>query len=146
MEKRLSPQISRVQSPPEHPGDWEDVAAYFFYLIYRKVFQKHLLNSFIKAFKKESQILPDQKHQEANKSLLKKIGIALVILSCVLYGGLFIVPFIPCSVATKAIISTSLVISGEASFWIGGIILGKELVSKFRYYFNPMNWFKKKGS
>jgi len=90
--------------------------------------------------------LPDQKHQEANKSLLKKIGIALVILSCVLYGGLFIVPFIPCSVATKAIISTSLVISGEASFWIGGIILGKELVSKFRYYNNPMNWFKKKGS
>ena len=89
--------------------------------------------------------MPEQIPQESNKSLLKKIGIALVILSCVLYGGLFVVPFIPCSVAAKAIISTSLVISGEASFWIGGIILGKEFVSKYRYYFNPINWFKKKG-
>lgn len=80
-----------------------------------------------------------------NKSLLRKIGFALIILSCVLYGGLFVVPFISCSVATKAIISTSFVISGEASFWIGGIILGKELVSKYRHFFNPMNWFKKKG-
>lgn len=72
---------------------------------------------------------------KANKSLLKKIGIALVILSCILYGGLFAVPFIPCSVATKTIISTSLVISGEVSFWIGEIILGKEVYFQIQAVF-----------
>jgi hypothetical protein len=87
--------------------------------------------------------LTEHKHLEADKSLMKRIGIVLVILSFVLYGGLFAVPFIPCSAATKAIISTLLIISGEVSFWIGGIILGKEFVSKFRSYFNPMKWLKK---
>ncbi len=65
--------------------------------------------------------------------LVKKwLGLALVALSFVLYGGLLLVPLTPFSAGNKIVISSLLVISGEASFWIGVIILGKEAVSKYR--------------
>ena len=34
---------------------------------------------------------------------------------------------------------------GEISFWSGGILLGKELFSKYKALMNPVNWFKKKA-
>lgn len=80
----------------------------------------------------------------SNKPWLKRVGIFLVVLSCVFYGALFLVPFTPYSVSTKAIISTTLVIFGEVSFWLGGFMLGREIVMKYRKYLNPRNWFKKK--
>jgi hypothetical protein len=85
-----------------------------------------------------------QKMNISNRSWLKKVGISLVILSCVFYGALLLVPFTPYTVSTKALISSILVISGEASFWLGGFILGREIVMKYRKYLNPLHWFKKK--
>ncbi len=65
--------------------------------------------------------------------LVKKwLGLALVALSFVLYGGLLLVPLTPFSAKNKIVISSLLVITGETSFWIGTIILGKEAVSKYR--------------
>jgi hypothetical protein len=81
----------------------------------------------------------------SKKPWLKRVGISLIILSCVFYGALFLVPFAPYKVSTKAIISTILVIFGEASFWLGGFMLGREIVMKYRKYLNPLNWFKKKN-
>jgi len=77
------------------------------------------------------------------KPWLKKAGIALVILSCAFYGALLLVPFTPYTVGVKVIISSVLVFLGEASFWIGGFILGREIVMKYRKYLNPLQWFKK---
>lgn len=79
------------------------------------------------------------------KKVTKKIGVVLIILSCVIYSGLIIVPFLPYTIATKTVISTTLIISGEASFWIGSFILGKELVNKYKRYLNPLNWIKKRS-
>lgn len=62
----------------------------------------------------------------------KWLGLALVVLSFIFYGGLLIVPFTPFSAGNKIVISSLLVIMGEASFWIGAFILGKEAVSKYR--------------
>lgn len=81
------------------------------------------------------------------KSLwLKKVGIFFVILSFVFYGALLLIPFTPYAVATKASIGTILVISGEASFWIGAFIVGREAVIKYRKYLNPLKWFNKKNN
>lgn len=79
-----------------------------------------------------------------SKKGLRNLGISLVALSFILYGGLMLIPFTPYPVGTKAAISTGLIISGELSFWLGGIILGRELVKKYRDYFNPLRWFKRK--
>ncbi|RHW42677.1 hypothetical protein D1B31_03545 [Neobacillus notoginsengisoli] len=80
-------------------------------------------------------------HQK-KKARLTVIGAALIILSCILYGAILLVPLTSFSTGTKVAITAGLVISGEATFWIGGIILGKEAVTRYRKNLNPLNWFK----
>lgn len=52
------------------------------------------------------------------------------------YSGLLLVHFMPFSSSGKILLSSLLVICGEGSFWIGVLILGKQVVSKYRS-FNP---------
>ncbi len=76
--------------------------------------------------------------------MTKKLGFVLIILSFVFYGLILVVPFLKVTVAYKASITTFLIIFGEISFWVGGIMLGKEIVSKYRKLFNVKNWYKRK--
>jgi hypothetical protein len=73
-----------------------------------------------------------------------KSGIVLIILSAILFSLLLAVPFIDTGSKNKIIITTIIIILGEVTFWIGGILLGKELFDRYKAYFNPLNWFKKK--
>jgi len=83
---------------------------------------------------------PNRKTLRANK--LKKAGFTFVVLSFIFYGAILVVPFLPYSTGTKIAISTGLAVIGEASFWIGGFILGKEYIAKYKRYFYPWLWFK----
>ncbi len=80
-----------------------------------------------------------------NKNWKFKTGIFLIILSTLLFTSLLGIPFIDFSVKTKITVTTALVVLGEITFWSGGILLGKELFTKYKSYFNPWNWFKKKN-
>ncbi|WP_059173563.1 transporter suffix domain-containing protein [Bacillus sp. FJAT-27445] len=80
--------------------------------------------------------------QQKKKATLTRIGIVLIILSCVFYAAILFVPLTSLSTGTKVAITGGLVLVGEATFWIGGIILGKEAVTRYRKNMNPMNWFK----
>lgn len=73
-----------------------------------------------------------------------KTGIFLIIVSSLLFTSLLVVPFLDVTGKSKITISTINVILGEITFWAGGILLGKELFTKYKAYLNPMNWFKKK--
>jgi hypothetical protein len=75
--------------------------------------------------------------------LLKKIGFLLFVLSFVFYGLILLIPLLSVSLKTKTIITTSLIVIGEITFWSGGLILGKEVMKKYRSLFNPKNWFKR---
>lgn len=74
------------------------------------------------------------------KAHWRTLGILLVILSCVAYGLLILVPFLPLSTTSKLLLSPLLVGAGEATFWVGGALLGKEIVARFKRYLNPCNW------
>jgi len=50
-----------------------------------------------------------------------------------------LVPFTPFSAGGKLQLSAGLIIMGEASFWIAVLILGKEMVSKYRHI-DLRNW------
>ena len=76
--------------------------------------------------------------------VLRNIGIGLIVLSTVLYLGLFGMPFLHLPFRTKAIITAVLVAGGEITFWVGAVLVGRELAMKYRHYLNPVNWFKKK--
>jgi len=73
-----------------------------------------------------------------------KTGIALIIISTLLFTSLLAVPFLDADAKTKITITTVLIVLGEITFWVGGFLLGKELLNKYKSYLNPMKWFKKK--
>jgi 4-amino-4-deoxy-L-arabinose transferase-like glycosyltransferase len=76
--------------------------------------------------------------------MFKKLGYILLILSFLFYGLILIVPFLSITLTVKSVITTVLIIIGEICFWVGGIILGKELINKYRKWFNPLSWVKNK--
>ena len=79
-------------------------------------------------------------------SILSKIGIFLIILSFILYGFIFLVPFLQISLEVKGTTISGLFASGEATFWIGLILAGKQayqsMKNKIIFYYN--NIFKSK--
>ena len=75
------------------------------------------------------------------RTFIKKMGIILIIASFILYGSILLIPFTPFTSGTKVVLGTALAVAGEVSFWVGGIILGKEVVQKYKKYLNPLNWF-----
>lgn len=70
------------------------------------------------------------------------IGMGLIVLSFVFYGLLlFVLPFMPLATQVKVAASPVLVGLGEASFWIGGALVGKEVVARYKPYLNPCTWW-----
>lgn len=45
----------------------------------------------------------------------------------------------------KVTLSTISLVLGEVLFWAGGLLVGKELFSKYKSYLNPKKWFRKKS-
>ena len=72
-----------------------------------------------------------------------KWGIFLMVLASVLFLCIPVVPFLNIDGKTKVTVSTILFILGEVTFWGGGVLVGKELFTKYKSYLNPKNWFKK---
>ncbi len=73
-----------------------------------------------------------------------KLGILLIVLANLFLGSILLVPFLETPLLPKELLSLILFISGEVLFYTGLFLIGKELVQKYRKYFNPLNWFKKK--
>ena len=79
------------------------------------------------------------------KNALTRLGVFLIAASFILYGGVLLVPFTSWSTGAKVAVGTALAVSGEVSFWVGGIILGKEVLTKYKRFLNPLSWFRRKG-
>lgn len=80
-----------------------------------------------------------------NKNWRIKLGILLMIVSVPAFLAIPLIPFLNMEGKTKITVSTTLLIIGEVLFWAGGLLVGKELFTKYKSYFNPKNWFKKKN-
>lgn len=74
-------------------------------------------------------------------SLVRWIAILLIIASFILYGALFAIPFLPVNNATKVALAPTFIVMGEATFWVGGALIGQEVLRRYRRFLNPINWF-----
>lgn len=83
---------------------------------------------------------------KAKRNWQLKLGIILIIACIPFFLAIPVVPFLNLENKTKLIISTTLLIIGEVLFWAGGLLVGKELFTKYKSYFNPKNWFKKSST
>ncbi|MEG3840330.1 transporter suffix domain-containing protein [Microcoleus sp. herbarium14] len=69
---------------------------------------------------------------------MQKLGLFLFILSFLPWLAiLFVVPFLPLDITQKTTIDVVLAIVGEVCFWLSVVLLGKEVVTKYRRYLNP---------
>ena len=80
----------------------------------------------------------------ANKNGKIKLGIFLMIFSGVFFAATLVIPTLDLPVKIKVIASTSSLVLMEVVFWLGGLLVGKELFTKYKKQLNPRNWFKKK--
>lgn len=74
-----------------------------------------------------------------------KLGIFLMIFSGVFFAATLIIPLFDLPTKTKVIASTTSFILMEIVFWAGGLLVGKELFTKYKKQLNPKNWFTKKN-
>ncbi len=80
----------------------------------------------------------------------RKLGVALMLGSGVMWAAIVIVPFLPIAngapaatvIAQKALVTTCLAIGSEVVFWVGILLVGKELAQSYRQKLNPYYWWQ----
>ncbi len=72
-----------------------------------------------------------------------KSGITLIIISIFFFIFLPIIPFLELSNRTKITLSSVVFILAEVLFYLGGFLVGKELIIRYKSYLHPKNWFRK---
>ncbi|HEY3389214.1 MAG TPA: transporter suffix domain-containing protein [Prolixibacteraceae bacterium] len=78
------------------------------------------------------------------KKLKFRLGIILISVSVTFFLIIFALPFIPLNLKVKVALTTTLVIVGEVSFWVGTILIGKEVYKKFMAKLKSGEWLEKK--
>lgn len=76
------------------------------------------------------------------KSIKFKIGVILLVISIISFLMLPVIPFLDIEKGVKYAVTTALFVFAEVTFWVGGILMGKELFTKYKSLLNPKNWKK----
>lgn len=79
------------------------------------------------------------------KTIFYTIGMVLLISTIPLWVIPIIVPFTSLSVGLKGGIITASLLIAEIMFWVGAVLVGKEVVAKFKSYFSLKRWKSKSG-
>ncbi|MBW4447982.1 MAG: transporter suffix domain-containing protein [Spirirestis rafaelensis WJT71-NPBG6] len=67
---------------------------------------------------------------------MQRLGLILIVLSFLPWVAIaFVVPFLPLSAAQKAVSVPLLLVLAEILFWLGVLLLGKEVAQRYRQYF-----------
>ncbi|MDP5017730.1 transporter suffix domain-containing protein [Anabaena sp. UHCC 0187] len=68
---------------------------------------------------------------------MQKLGLGLIIISFLPWLIIAVIlPFLPISLAQKALLVPALLVLAEVLFWLGALLVGKEVVQKYRRYLN----------
>ncbi len=78
------------------------------------------------------------------KKLKFRLGIILISVSVAFFLIIFALPFISMNLKVKVALTTTLVIVGEVSFWVGTLLIGKEVYQKFMAKLKSGEWLEKK--
>jgi hypothetical protein len=76
-------------------------------------------------------------------TVYSKLGLFLIVVSCLLWAAVLAVPILPLSIAQKSLTATSLIVISEVIFWLGILLAGKELAHRYRRNLNPYYWWQK---
>ncbi len=75
---------------------------------------------------------------------MQKLGLVLITLSFTPWVIIpFILPFLPLSLAQKALLIPILLMVGEVIFWLGLFIVGKDVVQRYKRFLN-LRYFQRR--
>jgi len=81
---------------------------------------------------------------QKNKNHLRiQLGIFLMVFSGFFFALTLIIPLLELPAKTKVVSATASFIMMEVVFWTGGLLVGKELFTRYKKRLNPVNWFKR---
>jgi hypothetical protein len=67
---------------------------------------------------------------------MQRLGLILIVLSFLPWIAIvLVVPFLPLSVAQKAASVPLLLVLGEILFWLGVLVVGKQVAQRYQQYF-----------
>ena len=66
--------------------------------------------------------------------------VVLLVIPGALYAAVPVVPFLPLTTAQKITLSAGLVVAAEVVFWCGALFVGREVISRYRRFFDPRTW------
>ncbi len=72
----------------------------------------------------------DSNPVSSHATIRVRLGIALLILSCVLWFALLAIPFLPLSVAQKSAVGASVFVAVQVAWWGGAAIAGPPFVGR----------------
>jgi hypothetical protein len=75
-------------------------------------------------------------------SRIAKLGLFLAIGSVIPWLLLLVLPFLPLSLAERAMLAAGLLVMAEVMFWMGAVLAGQEVVRRFRQKLNPKALWK----
>jgi hypothetical protein len=73
----------------------------------------------------------------------KRVWILVIVLLAIpgaLYAAIPVVPFLPLTMTQKIGLSAGLVVAAEVVFWGAALFVGKEVISRYRCFFDPRAW------
>jgi hypothetical protein len=70
--------------------------------------------------------------------------VVLLVVPGALYAAVPAVPFLPLTTAQKIGLSSGLVVVAEVVFWVAALFVGREMISRYRRFFDPRTWFRKR--
>jgi uncharacterized membrane protein len=73
-----------------------------------------------------------------------KLGLVLIILCMIIFFFIFFIPLLHTTDKNKIFIAGVAAVAAEVLFWTGGLLLGKQLLDKYRAYTKWEYWFNKK--
>ena len=68
---------------------------------------------------------------------MRKLGIGLILVSFLPWIMVAVLPFLAVPIAQKAVLIPVLIGSAEVIFWVGILIVGKEVAERYRRWLNP---------
>ena len=72
------------------------------------------------------------------------LGITLLALAFLMWALVPVVLLLPLSGGQKGWATAALLVVGEAAFWVSAVVLGREVVRRYRAYLHPRRLFRRR--
>ncbi len=84
-----------------------------------------------------------RKPRDKSPGRARYLGFGLLALALLTWVLIPVVLLLPLPVGQKGWTTAALLVVGEAAFWVSAVLLGREVVRRYRSYIDPRRFFRR---